>query len=86
MTEKEIQLLGFEKNIVPKEESGENRYHYYTYEITKGLELISCESDNLIDGKWYVEFFDTEVPVRFFDMIKVQVLINTLERAKTTNK
>lgn len=86
MTEKEIQLLGFEKSDVSGEESGENSYHYYTYKITKGLELISCDSDNLLDGEWYVEFFDTEVPVRFFDMVKVQSLISTLEKAKTTNQ
>jgi hypothetical protein len=40
MTEKEIQLLGFEKQEVTAEESGGNPYHYYTYTIARGFEFI----------------------------------------------
>lgn len=82
MTERELQLLGFEKNKVSSEESGGKPYHYYIYEFTKGLEFISSDSDTSEGDNWYVEFFNTDIPVRFHKMEQVQVLINTFEKAK----
>jgi hypothetical protein len=81
MTEKEITLLGFERQEVTKDQHWEP-YHYYTYCVTKGLEFISVASDGVKDGKWYVEIFNTEEPVRFYDFGEVQALINRLEKAK----
>ena len=82
MTEKEIQLLGFKKRNVSAEESGSEPYHYYIYEFTKGLEFITQDSDSAEDDNWYVEFFNTEIPIRFYDMMNVQTLISTFEKAK----
>jgi hypothetical protein len=82
MTEKEIQLLGFKKINVSAEESGSEPYHYYIYEFTKGLEFITQDSDSAEDDNWYVEFFNTEIPIRFYDMMNVQTLISTFEKAK----
>jgi hypothetical protein len=81
MTEKEIQLLGFTREDVTKDQHWEP-YHYYTYSVTKGLEFISCASDGVEDGRWYIEVFNTEEPIRFYEFGEVQALINKLEKAK----
>lgn len=81
MTEKEITLLGFEKSEVGPDQHSEP-YHYYSYRVTRGMEFISCPSDESTDGKWYVEIFNTEEPIRFHEFGEVQALINKLERAK----
>jgi len=85
MTEREIQLLGFTKINVSSEESGSEPYHYYVYEFTKGLQFITQDSESVKDDNWYVEFFNTEIPIRFTKMEHLQSLINTLEKAKIKN-
>lgn len=80
MTEKEIQLLGFEK----KYDNGGgdwDKYHYYSYEIAMGLGFISNASDEIKDdNQWYVEIFNTEPTIRFTGFGEVQALINLLEK------
>lgn len=89
MTEKEIQLLGFEKELldpiqctdVETEETWiEDSGHYYIYRVAGGLEFISNVSDETADGDWYVEFFDTEPSVRFYKFEEMQSLLNTLNK------
>lgn len=82
MTEKELKKLGFKKRKVSSEESGEKPYHYYIYNFTRGLEFISSDSDSSKKEDWYVEFFNTEIPIRFYNPLDVQILINTIEKAK----
>jgi len=80
MTEKQIQLLGFKINHDDGEGSWD-KYHYYTYTVTRGLEFISNASDEVDeDGEWFIEFFESEDPIRFYKMEEVQTLINTLEK------
>ena len=81
MTERELEILRFKKIDVSAEESGGNPFYYYTHDVVNGLSLISNDSDSVTDGNWYVEFFNTEIPVRFYDMSKVMALINTLTKA-----
>jgi len=89
MTEREIQLLGFEK----QEDGGievsddldglwvEDEFHYYTYDIVNGFTLISSSSDEIgEDGQWFVEIFNTEPSIRFTEFGEVQVLINLIEK------
>ena len=76
MTEKEIQLLGFEK----QEQQDSDPYYYYTYTIAQGFEFISCASDEAENGEWYVEFFDSDPTIRFIQFSEVQALINMLEK------
>ena len=76
MTEKEIQLLGFEKH----EESGEDPFYYYTYTIARGFEFISCASNEVETGEWFIEFFDSDPTIRFIKFSEVQALINLLEK------
>ena len=77
MTEKQIQLLGFER-----EEYGdyEGDHHYYSYQITDGFGFISSSSDEVEDGEWYVDFFDSWPNIRFTSFEEVQALINLIEK------
>jgi hypothetical protein len=88
MTEKELQLLGFEKQEdggieVSDDEGGlwiEDEFHYYTYDIVNGLTLISNSNDEVgEDGQWFVEIFNTESSIRFTGFGEVQAFINLLE-------
>ena len=80
MTEKEIQLLGFEINYDDGSVQWDT-YHYYTYTVAQGLQFISNASDEVgEDGEWYVEFFDTDPAVRFTRFEEVQQLINLIEK------
>ncbi len=81
MTEKEIKMLGFEKNYVSKEESGSNAYHYYTLDIANGLSFISSSSDE--GDKWSIRFFNTEPEIVIDDFANAQKLINEICRYKT---
>lgn len=77
MTEREIQLLGFEKQ---EEHDGDTPYHYYTYTVARGFEFISCASDEVESDEWYVEFFDSDPNIRFTKFSEAQALINLLEK------
>lgn len=81
MTERELEILRFEKVEVPIEESGDKPYYYYTHDVVRGLSFISNSSDEVKGGEWFVEFFNTDVPVRFYEMGQVLSLINMLTNA-----
>ena len=78
MTEKQIQLLGFER----KEYSDyDGDYRYYSYEITNGMSFISSAiNETEKEGQWFIEVFNTQDPIRFYKMEEVQALINLLEK------
>lgn len=78
MTEKQIQLLGFEVNYDDGNGNWE-KYHYYSYTVARGFQFISNSSDEVgEDGQWYVEFFNSEPTIRFTEFGEVQALINLL--------
>lgn len=58
MTEEQLIGLGFERVDISSEESGENAYHYYTYELVNGFGLITPANDELENDKWFVEVFE----------------------------
>lgn len=76
MTEKEIQLLGFEKQV---EKDAEHPFYYYTLDIANGLSFISNSSDEAEDG-WYIEFFDTDPSIRYTNFGEATGLINNILR------
>jgi hypothetical protein len=83
MTEREIQLLGFERQ---DSEDGEYSFYYYIYKIVNGLEFISNANDDLIDGdEWYIDIFNTDPHIRFTEFGDVQGLINILEKRRVEN-
>lgn len=78
MSENEVKLLGFEKT---EEHDGESPFYYYTYNVARGFEFISCANDEVDEsGDWYIEFFESEPTIRFTEFAEVQTLINLLEK------
>lgn len=78
MTEKQVQLLGFEKE---EYSDYDGDHHYYSYEITNGLSFISSASDEAEkEGQWFVDVFNTQDPIRFYKFEEVQNLLNVLEK------
>jgi|DEB0MinimDraft_10_1074344.scaffolds.fasta_scaffold135385_2 hypothetical protein len=79
MTEKEIQLLGFEKHV---EEDTEHPFYYYTLDIVTGLSFISNSSDEVKEDAfgWYIELFDTEPSIIYTNFGDAMGLINNLTR------
>lgn len=82
MTEQDLIKLGFDRVDVTAEESGYPRdWHYYTYDFTDHLYLISCDNDEAQLNGWYIELFE-ETKIRFTDIYDVQELIKIINRAK----
>ena len=78
MSEDELIKLGFEKQI--ENEKGEDTFHYYTYTIVNGIELISNGSYELEEDEWFVHFFESEPQIEFVNAEEVQKLIKLLSK------
>lgn len=76
MTEREIQLLGFQKEEMKQYEEDES--YYYVLDIVDGLSFITRANDEIKDEQWYIEVFNTDPRVRFTEFGEVQALINLL--------
>jgi len=74
MKEQDIIDLGFTK------EFGDN-FYYYTYDLARGLVLITQANDEVVDNKWVVEVFETST-IRFTDKKPVETLIKIITKAK----
>ena len=79
MTEREIIFLGLKSEEI--KEHDEDDSYYYVLDIVDGLTFITPTNDEIKDGDWYVEFFNTDPLVRFYDFEDVQILINKLTKA-----
>lgn len=79
MTERQLELLEFEKQTILSEESGNGYdYHFYTKNVS-GLSFLSCANDETTDGDWFVYIIDT--PTKFTHFGILQALFNILEKA-----
>jgi len=91
MTEQDLVDLGFTKYeefnkfdtdylAEDAEELQEEPYYYYVYDLDNNLSFISSDSDSeeALNGEWFVDIFDTYPAVRFTDKEEVQQLINQL--------
>jgi hypothetical protein len=79
MTERELILLGFQKEEI-NEFEGDDSY-YYVLDIANGLTFITPTNEEIKDENWYVEAFNTDPLIRFYEFGEVQALINTLTKA-----
>ncbi len=79
MLEKDLIELGFEKEISLDLVNGEPEFYYYVKEITNGLTFITNTNDEARDSGWYVEFFNTEIPVRYYERYMVKALFESIE-------
>jgi len=78
MTEKEVQLLGFERE---EYSDFDGDHYYYSYQIAQGFGFISsANTDAAETGQWFVEFFDSYPTIRFTEFGEVQALINLIEK------
>ena len=55
--EQDLIDLNFDKVNVSEEQSGDNAFYYYVYDIGY-LSLISDTSDNIKKNKWAIQFLD----------------------------
>lgn len=78
MTEEQVRLLGFEKEI---EDDAENPFYYYTLDITEGLSFITQANDEVKNGEWIVEVFESE-EIKFKDAKTLSTLIDILNQNK----
>jgi hypothetical protein len=63
MKEKDIIDLGFEKNIVPIEESGmDYDFYYYSLDIAQ-IDLLSQANDEVEDGNWKVQILESGITI-----------------------
>jgi len=79
MTEKELILLGFKSELI--EDHDEDDSYYYVLDIVDGLTFITPTNEEIKEGNWYVEFFNTDPSVRFHKFGELQTLINQLTLA-----
>jgi len=77
MSEEDLIKLGFEKQ---EDTSGTKDFYYYTLTITKGLEFITQADDEVINGEWIVEVFETEIPIIYTDSLELSILIASLKK------
>jgi hypothetical protein len=77
MTEREIIELGFIGEEI--REHDEDDAYYYALDVVDGLTFITTTNDEIKDDEWYVEIFNTDPIIRFYDFQEVQGLINTLK-------
>lgn len=76
MTERELILLGFKSEEIKEHEEDES--YYYVLDIVDGITFITPTNEEIKGGNWYVEFFNTDPYIRFYEFGEVQALINLL--------
>ena len=81
MKEQDLIDLGFKRNDVSAEESGDVRFYYYTYNITDELSLISTDDGEAKKDGWFVELFDYE-NIEFTNVEDLKTLIDIIEKNK----
>ena len=79
MTENDLLKLGFKKEAPFDLIDDDPDFYYYVKEITNGLTFITNGNDDMEGQDWYVEFFDTEVPIRYYDYSSVKMLLMIIE-------
>ena len=79
MTERELILLGFKSEEIREHDDDDS--YYYVLDIVDGLTFITPTNEEIKEGKWYVEFFNTDPTLRFNEFGEVQALINQLTLA-----
>lgn len=77
MTERELITLGFLSEQI--KDHDEDDTYYYALDVVDGITFITPTNDEIKDDNWYVDIFNTDPIIRFYDFQEVQGLINTLK-------
>ncbi len=78
MNEEQLKVLGFEQQV----ETSEPSFYYYTLDVVNGLSFISQANDEVENGEWIVEIFETTPGIKFKDAKKLSNLIDILNQNK----
>ena len=78
MTEEQLKVLGFEQQA----ETSDPSFYYYTLDVVNGLSFISQANDEVENGEWIVEIFETTPAIKFKDAKKLSNLIDILNQNK----
>jgi len=79
MSEKELVQLGFTKEFSTDIIQDEPEFYYYVKDICDGLTFITNSNDEMEGKEWYAEFFNTEVPIRYYEYSTVKMLFTLIE-------
>jgi hypothetical protein len=80
MKEEDLIQLGFQRQGVSKEESGDKAFYYYTYDIGNGtISLITQSNDEVENDNWHVEVFD-DTHIRFETIEDLAKFIHITEK------
>ena len=77
MTERELISLGFLSEQI--KDHDEDDTYYYALDVVDGITFITTTNDEIKDDEWYVDIFNTDPIIRFYDFQEVKGLINTLK-------
>ena len=81
MKEQDLIDLGFNKEVQEGNHEFET-FYYYVYDFARGFSLITNASDELINGEWVVEVFETSDKIQFTNIDNVKKLIKLINKAK----
>ena len=83
ITESHLRSLGFQKDIVPTEDSGyEKDFFYYAMDIDN-LTLITEADDEVVDNQWSVHLMESGLQ-KIYDLDDLVRLIHLLKKYQTT--
>ena len=71
-------MLGFERQL----EESEAPFYYYSLEIVEGISFITQADEEVVNGEWEVEIFDTYPAIKFKDAETLSKLIEILNQNK----
>lgn len=77
MSEKELLKLGFTKEYSTDIIEDDPEFYYYVKE--GAIVFITNSNDELQGEDWYVEFFNTEIPIRYYEYAPVKMLFDLIE-------
>ena len=86
MSEKELLELGFTKEFGDDVIEDEPDFYYYVKDITNGLTFITNDNSEMEGKEWYVEFFNTEIPIRYYESSTVKMLFMLIEEGIVKTK
>ena len=78
MKEQDVIDLGFKKEV----QGGSDSFYYYVYDFARGFSLITNANDELINGEWVVEVFETSDKIQFTNTDNLKKLIELINKAK----
>jgi len=74
MNLEELIKLGFKKET----EESEPSFYYYNLDVVDGFSFITQADDEVINGEWIVEIFNTYPAIKFKDAEELSKLINII--------